>query len=337
MTTLHPPTPPTPEPVTDVPVDTTAVPAPLTYDHLARTSGRRWYHGPAALLALLVAGLLFAVVVAVAVDLAAIAAGIPFDADGLPADPAWSTAAGLSVIAATLPAVLLVVRVVERRRPGTLSSVAGRLRRRWLAVCLVPALAVSALTLLVGELVDPTAGTFAGWSSLAGVAVVALVLTPFQAAAEEYLFRGWIVQTFGAVVRSPWPGVAAGAVLFALVHEGASTSVWGFADLVVFAVVLSVLTLRTGGLEAALALHVVHNVVCWVATAAYGEVDAVADYSDVGASVFVVSTLGTAFYATAVLVLARRRDLASTSPVPDEGVTGTAPHAAPWRARRSGR
>lgn len=56
------------------------------------------------------------------------------------------------------------------------------------------------------------------------------------------------------------------AVLFALVHEGATASVWGFADLVVFAVALSVVTLRTGGLEAALALHLVHNSVCWVVT-----------------------------------------------------------------------
>ena len=229
------------------------------------------------------------------------------------------------IVAAALPAVLLVVRFVERRRPGTLSSVTGRLRGRWLAVCLVPALAVSVLAGLVGELVDPTEGTFAGWSSFLGVAVVALVLTPFQVAAEEYLFRGWIVQTFGAVVRSPWPGVAVSAVLFALVHEGATASAWGFADLVVFAVALSVVTLRTGGLEAALALHLVHNAVGWVASAAYGATDSIADYTEVGAGVFVVSALGMALYVTAVLVLARRRAVETTCVAPrregPDGVT----------------
>ncbi|MHC1557782.1 CPBP family intramembrane glutamic endopeptidase [Actinomycetospora sp. C-140] len=317
MTATHPSTHPSTPPTTatDVPVGTeTAAPAPVTYDHLARTPGRRWWVGPTALLSIVVGGLLFVVATAAAIDLAALMAAVPLDADSFPTDPVWAAGAGLLVIAATLPAVLLVVRIVERRRPGTLSSVTGRLRGRWLVVCLVPALAVSVLAGLVGELVDPTGGTFAGWSSFLGVAVVVLVLTPFQAAAEEYLFRGWIVQTFGAVVRSPWPGVAVSAVLFALVHEGATASVWGFADLVVFAVVLSVLTLRTGGLEAALALHLVHNTVAWVVSAAYAATDSVADYSEVGAGVFVVSIAGTVVYAAAVLALARRRGIETTRP-----------------------
>ncbi|GAA4734417.1 CPBP family intramembrane glutamic endopeptidase [Actinomycetospora chibensis] len=313
MTATHSSAPPTPAPEDDVPVGTSPVVlAPVTYDHLARTAGRRWYHGPAALLSIVVTGLLFMLVVGFTFGLATVIAGIPFDTGGLPADPRWSAAATLVFVAVALPAVLLVVRFVERRRPGTLSSVTGRLRGRWLAVCLVPALTVSLLAGLVGELVDPTEGTYAGWSSFLGVAVVALVLTPFQVAAEEYLFRGWIVQTFGAVVRSPWPGVAVSAVLFALVHEGATASAWGFADLVVFAVALSVLTLRTGGLEAALALHLVHNGVAWVASAAYGATDSIADYTEVGAGVFVISALAVALYVAAVLVLARRRAVETT-------------------------
>ena len=308
MTATHSSAPPTPAPEDDVPVGTPSVaPVPLTYDHLARTAGRRWYHGPLALLSVVVVGLLFVLVVGFTSVLASVIAGIPLGADALPTDPGWSAAVILVTVAAALPAVLLVVRFVERRRPGTLSSVTGRLRGRWLAVCLVPALAVSVLAGLVAELVDPTEGTFAGWSSFLGVAVVALVLTPFQVAAEEYLFRGWIVQTFGAVVRSPWPGVAVSAVLFALVHEGTTASAWGFADLVVFAVALSLVTLRTGGLEAALALHMVHNAVSWVVSAAYGATGSIADYTEVGAGMFVVSALGMVVYVTAVLVLARRR------------------------------
>lgn len=317
MTAVHPSVPPPPAPGVDAPTDTFSVAlTPVTYDRLARTARRRWYHGPAALLAIVVTGLLFVVVVAFTFGLATVIAGIPLDADGLPAEPRWSAAAGLLIVAAALPAVFLVVRFVERRRPGTLSSVTGRLRGRWLAVCLVPALAVSALAGLTLELVDPTEGTFAGWSSFLGVAVVALALTPFQVAAEEYLFRGWIVQTFGAVVRSPWPGVMVSAVLFALAHDGATASAWGFADLVVFAVVLSIVTLRTGGLEAALALHLVHNSVGWIASAAYGATDSIADYTDVGSGMFVVSALGMVLYAAAVLALARRRGVETTRLVP---------------------
>ena len=54
-------------------------------------------------------------------------------------------------------------------------------------------------------------------------------------------------------LRTPWPGVLVSAVLFALAHGLGSA--WGFADLVFFASVASWLSLRTGGLEAGIAMH----------------------------------------------------------------------------------
>jgi membrane protease YdiL (CAAX protease family) len=55
---------------------------------------------------------------------------------------------------------------------------------------------------------------------------------------------------FGAYFRSAWLGIMLSSILFCLGHDGAAGNVWGFVDLTLFGVVLAVLTIGTGGLEA---------------------------------------------------------------------------------------
>ncbi len=70
---------------------------------------------------------------------------------------------------------------------------------------LVPALVIKAGLALGLSLVFPADAPFVGWPAFLGVVVVALVFTVFQAAAEEYVFRGWLVQAVGSFVRNPVP------------------------------------------------------------------------------------------------------------------------------------
>ncbi|WP_434739375.1 hypothetical protein [Micromonospora sp. SH-82] len=58
---------------------------------------------------------------------------------------AWS----IIGVAAALPITLLAVRLIEQRPTGTLSSVAGRIRRRWLTICLLTAAPIDRSRLLV--------------------------------------------------------------------------------------------------------------------------------------------------------------------------------------------
>jgi len=90
-----------------------------------------------------------------------------------------------------------------------------------------------------------------------------------QAAAEEYFTRGWLLQAVGAYGRRPWLPIAVQAVVFAALHGWGTP--WGFADLVVFGSVAGWLTVRTGGLEASIALHVVNNLLGGLISAAYGD------------------------------------------------------------------
>jgi uncharacterized protein len=201
------------------------------------------------------------------------------------------------VIIAFIPAVLLSTWIVHRVRPGFVSSVAGRIRWRWLlrsAAVLTPLLLIY---LAISFLLDPPQSVRpAEWVVLL---VMVLVLTPFQAAAEEYVFRGWIPQQLGAWL--PWPRVTlvvatvVSAGGFAVLHGSADP--WVLIDLVAFAVAASVITWRTGGLESAIALHAINNLAIGVLVLTFGGweesfVSPGTTGNPVGASVAVVMQCG---------------------------------------------
>ncbi|KDN78801.1 abortive infection protein [Streptomyces olindensis] len=201
------------------------------------------------------------------------AAGYPELADGsVDLGPLRNTALDLTYIAVALPLILLAVRWPERRPAGTLSSVTGRLRMRWLARCLLAALLpVALLALTIVFLPDDGAASgepaaWVGWGPFLTALAVLAVLVPVQAAAEEYVFRGWLTQAVGAFLRSPWLAVLPQAALFAAAHGWGTT--WGFIDLLLFGVVAGWLTIRTGGLEAAVALHALNNLLAFGFSAA---------------------------------------------------------------------
>jgi hypothetical protein len=86
--------------------------------------------------------------------------------------------------------------------------------------------------------------------------VVVLLLVPVQAAAEEYIFRGYLMQSIGRWLRHPAFAILLPVPLFVLGH---GYDLLGQIGVGLFAVAAGWLTWRTGGLEAAIALHVVNN------------------------------------------------------------------------------
>ena len=280
-----------------------------SYHRLARTSAHRWWRPVAGTVFIAVAGAGLALAGYLVVTLAAAVAGRPENGDGVPsfgdlADLAW---AFLS-IAALLPVTLLAARLIQRRPAGTLSSVAGRLRWRWLLTCLPVALIAVVLVLAGGlALTGGTGdeGRPAGWGRFAVAMLVLLLVVPVQAAAEEYVTRGWLLQAVGVWCRGPWLPIAGQAVVFAALHGWGTP--WGFADLLVFGVVAGWLTVRTGGLEAAIALHVTNNLVSAALAAAYGELAVDETAADMPWQLAVVDVPVLVAYAGVVLWLHRRR------------------------------
>jgi uncharacterized protein len=175
------------------------------------------------------------------------------------------------VLAGLIPVAVLATWGGFSRRPRWVSSVAPGVRWGWLLRCALIALAVlgtltGGLQVLAGYRWTPEPDW--GW-----LVLITLLTTPLQAAGEEYLFRGWLLQLIGATIPDARVGaVAGGAVsstLFALAHG--QQDLWLFADRFAFGVLACWLVWRTGGLEAGMAMHGANNVIALLLTIGAGD------------------------------------------------------------------
>ena len=236
------------------------------YHRLARTDRYRWWKPIAELV-------LFAVVVVLLWRLL-----IPtiYDVVG-PADDGAPGIIKLGLtIACVTPASFIAARIVGRPWRGLL-SVELRLRWRWMLGCGAVALGcvllrtgIDIIAELVGDPLGPAHGAWVGWDAFLPLAATVVVVIPLQASAEEFAFRGTLMQVLGAWI--PWPvvSIVVTGVLFGLAH---ALPLEGFIAITSFGLVAAWLTIRTGGLEAAIALHVVNNVSYFLFDAASGRAD----------------------------------------------------------------
>jgi membrane protease YdiL (CAAX protease family) len=283
---------------------------PIAYHRLARTPANRWWRSVLGTLFIVAGGSAIAIALyGVATGIAAVA-GRPDDADGFPSLGAHADLAlTFLAIAVFLPVILLAARWFQRRPPGTLSSVEGHLRWPWLVICL--GLATAAVTVLLGLSTllpggDGPSPHLVGWRSFLLSALLLAHVVPVQAAAEEYFTRGWLLQAVGAYGRRPWLPIAVQAVVFAALHGWGTP--WGFADLVVFGSVAGLLTVRTGGLEASIALHVVNNLLGGLVSAAYGDLSVDETAADLPWQLALLDTGVLIAYAIVVVKVLDRRD-----------------------------
>lgn len=192
------------------------------------------------------------------------------------------TPAGLAVVNLVLASGILaawfVTWAVHGLKPRWLSSIQPRLRWRYLIVCMTLAVAALFAALLASALVQSispspnavdTVGLNEFTNTTAAFLLVILLLTPLQAAGEEYFFRGYLTQAFGGLFGRV-AAVLIPAFLFALAH-GIGQSPPVFVDRLAFGVIAGILVLRTGGLEAAIAMHVVNNWVAFGLALAFGD------------------------------------------------------------------
>ncbi|MGW0614422.1 CPBP family intramembrane glutamic endopeptidase [Streptomyces sp. NPDC002788] len=281
----------------------------LPYHRLDRATGHhRWWRPVTGTLLLLGGYFVLVMVLFVGSYALGTAAGLPEAPDG-GADLGLlgNTAMELASIATALPLVLLLVLWPGRRPVGTVSSVTGRLRAGWLGRCLLAAVPPIALLMVTAFFLPGSEGSdvWVGWRSFLVSLAVLVVLVPLQAAAEEYVFRGWLTQAVGAFVRSPWFAVLPQAVLFAAAHGWGTR--WGFTGLLLSGLVGGWLTIRTGGLEAAIALHVLNNLLAFGASAAVvGGLSSDETAADAPWQLALAAMTTELLYAAIVLWLARR-------------------------------
>ncbi len=281
---------------------------PQPFLHAMRSRTWAWWRPLAGLVLLVVVS----GVASVAVVLAALATGVAPDLALLDlVDPAVLLITNISLIL-FIPAVWLAWTVAHGMRMGWSASVLARIRPRLFLPYTLMALATLGVGILlsvgVGVLLDDASVTgpvpAVGWLLL-----VVFLTTPLQSAAEEYLFRGYLSQMIAGWFRSHRAGAVFAAVvtaaLFSLAH--APQDVWTFGDRFVFALAASATVWLTGGLEAAIVLHAVNNVLVFTLAGFLGDGVATAEVPTGAGIVFVLVTVVSMAAYVALVARSRQR------------------------------
>lgn len=174
-------------------------------------------------------------------------------------------AATMFSLALLIPWSMCLQRWLYGVRGASLHSVVSRFRfdvfgRAFLLLGPFWMIAVVLMSLTPGEQIT--------WShaDLIGVLVANLLLTPLQAAGEEYGVRGLIFRVFGSWARGPRAGlvfgVLASSLLFTAIHG--ATDPWIVLWYFVLATGLALMTWRTGGIEIAAVLHGLLNTLTFI-------------------------------------------------------------------------
>ncbi len=255
-----------------LPVPTSALPdRPRPYQQMLRGRKYRWWKP----LLCIVLGILLALLMMVLAIVPVLIAGWITGADLITTmditnlGPIAFIYLNLSLIV-FIPASGLSIWIVHGIRPRFLSSVAGGIRWRWLLRSVGVILPLWALYAGLAALAGPpTSPRPDHWVALL---VIVLLMTPLQAAGEEYFFRGWIMQNVGAWFARPIVGLVASLIVSAAAFSAAhlSPDPWILGTIACLGLAAGIATWRTGGLEAAVAIHAVNNVVTYVVVMIFG-------------------------------------------------------------------
>ena len=205
----------------------------------------------------------------------------------------------LGLIALMLPSIALAALIVRDRPFSSYSTSRGGWNWKTFFLCVLVAAAIMAIDFIIELLVfpiGPVDGTM--YFTSAGL-VMCIILVPFQCVAEEYLFRGFLMQAIGSWTKLPVVAIIASAIIFAAGHPYNSIGIiavffngvfWGF------------LAWKTKGLEATCAIHIVNNYIAFLG----GGFGLTASTSVIPVESLVISLLVDVVYVAVVLVAGKR-------------------------------
>lgn len=161
--------------------------------------------------------------------------------------------------------LVLLVKPLNDRTALTVINGANKIRWQRIFFSAFVWTAISALWLWYSVKSDPENFRLNNTSgSLITLAVLAVLLIPFQAGFEEMLFRGYLMQGFAVLARNRWVPVAATSVIFGLMHSlNPEVKEYGFLTMIpqyiFFGLVFAVLTMMDDGIELAIGAHSANN------------------------------------------------------------------------------
>ena len=161
------------------------------------------------------------------------------------------------IVIIMIPSLYIASKIVRDRPFSSYVSTRGgwnyKLYFKALIIPFVLIMLYSAVGLVIGGK-DPNAVYHFSWLFL----IVAIIFVPLQCIAEEYVFRGFFMQTFGAWFKIPVIALILQSILFTAGH---GYDFGGLIEIFVAGIIYGVLTWKTGGIEVSSALHTANNFV----------------------------------------------------------------------------
>jgi membrane protease YdiL (CAAX protease family) len=190
----------------------------------------------------------------------------PNDYSVLGLDPNMGLMMMLFPFLAGLAAFILLVKPLNSRKFKTVINGTGTIRWNRFFISALIWLILSGLYLFLYLKFDPSNFTINNkTTTLIILAVISVVFIPFQAAFEEVLFRGYLMQGFAAILRNRWFPLLMTSVLFGFMHAfNPEVKEYGFLTMmpqyILFGLIFGVITILDDGIEAAMGAHTANNV-----------------------------------------------------------------------------
>ena len=167
---------------------------------------------------------------------------------------------------AGLVAFVLLVKPLNSRSLKTTINGTRKIRWNKFFIAAFVWLVLSAVYLFIYLKIDPSNFKLNNKTvTLFTLAIISVIFIPFQAAFEEILFRGYLMQGFAALVRFRWFPLIMTSVLFGCMHAfNPEVKEFGFFTMmpqyIVFGLIFGIITILDDGIEAAMGAHTANNI-----------------------------------------------------------------------------
>ncbi len=152
-----------------------------------------------------------------------------------------------------IPSLYLASKIVKDRPFSSyVSSRGGWNYKLYLKALIIPFIMYIIFGAIDFAIKGPEGTAHFSWSFL----ILTLILVPLQCIAEEYVFRGLFMQTFGSWFGIPVLAVILQAIIFALCHGYNSL---GIIEVFVSGLFFGFITWKTNGIEVSSAVHTANN------------------------------------------------------------------------------
>ncbi len=179
--------------------------------------------------------------------------------------PNLSLIMNLAPFAILLGLLFVMVKFIHQRSILSLTTARSKVDFKRILFSFLMVCTFTLVTFFFGYYMDSSELVFQfDTGKFALLFLISIILFPFQIGLEEYLFRGYLMQHVGILVKNKWFPLIFTSILFGIAHSAnPEVGAIGFWEMMIFYVgtglLLGIMTLMDDGLELALGFHLGNN------------------------------------------------------------------------------